>query len=43
MDEYKIKHIEEGLTQIEFPEFDKISSDAPVFFFFSQVIRSLWK
>ena len=32
MDEYKIKHIEEGLTQIEFPEFDKISSDAPVFY-----------
>ena len=32
MEEYKIKHIEEGLTQIEFPEFDKISSDAPVFY-----------
>lgn len=32
MDEYKIKHIEEGLTQIEFPEFDKVSSDAPVFY-----------
>ena len=31
MDEYKIKSIEEGLTKIEFPEFDKISSDAPVF------------
>ncbi|WP_407374545.1 tRNA (guanine(10)-N(2))-dimethyltransferase, partial [Methanobrevibacter sp.] len=32
MDEYKIKTIEEGLTRIEFPEFDKISSDAPVFY-----------
>jgi tRNA (guanine26-N2/guanine27-N2)-dimethyltransferase len=32
MEEYKIKHIEEGLTQIEFPEFDKVSSDAPVFY-----------
>ena len=32
MDEYKIKCIEEGLTKIEFPEFDKISSDAPVFY-----------
>ncbi|WP_298501387.1 tRNA (guanine(10)-N(2))-dimethyltransferase [uncultured Methanobrevibacter sp.] len=32
MDEYKIKTIEEGLTKIEFPEFDKISSDAPVFY-----------
>ncbi|WP_405270721.1 tRNA (guanine(10)-N(2))-dimethyltransferase [Methanobrevibacter sp.] len=32
MDEYKIKSIEEGLTKIEFPEFDKISSDAPVFY-----------
>ena len=32
MEEYKIKHIEEGLTKIEFPEFDKVSSDAPVFY-----------
>lgn len=32
MDEYKIKTIEEGLTKIQFPEFDKISSDAPVFY-----------
>ena len=24
MDEYKIKQIEEGLTKIEFPEFDKV-------------------
>lgn len=32
MDEYKIKCIEEGHTKIEFPEFDKISSDAPVFY-----------
>ena len=32
MDEYKTKTIEEGLTKIEFPEFDKISSDAPVFY-----------
>lgn len=32
MGEYKIKCIEEGLTKIEFPQFDKISSDAPVFY-----------
>ena len=32
MDEYKIISIEEGLTKIEFPEFDKVSSDAPVFY-----------
>lgn len=32
MDEYKIKTVEEGLTKIQFPEFDKISSDAPVFY-----------
>lgn len=32
MDEYKIKQIEEGLTKIEFPEFDKVSSEAPVFY-----------
>ena len=32
MDEYKIKSIEEGLTKIEFPQFDKISSEAPVFY-----------
>lgn len=32
MDEYKIKTVEEGLTKIQFPEFNKISSDAPVFY-----------
>ena len=32
MDKYKIEQIEEGLTKIEFPEFDKVSSDAPVFY-----------
>ena len=32
MDEYNIKTIEEGLTKIEFPEFDKVSSQAPVFY-----------
>ena len=32
MDEYNIKTIEEGLTKIQFPEFDKISSEAPVFY-----------
>lgn len=32
MNEYKIEQIEEGLTKIEFPEFDKVSSDAPVFY-----------
>ena len=32
MDEYKIRRIEEGLTKIEFPEFDKVSSEAPVFY-----------
>ena len=32
MEEYKIKTIEEGLTKIEFPEFEKISSAAPVFY-----------
>lgn len=32
MEEYKIKCIEEGLTKIEFPEFDKVSSAAPVFY-----------
>lgn len=32
MENYKIKRIEEGLTKIEFPEFDKVSSDAPVFY-----------
>ena len=32
MDEYKTKQIEEGLTKIEFPEFEKISSAAPVFY-----------
>ena len=32
MDEYNIKTIEEGLTKIEFPEFDKVSSQAPIFY-----------
>jgi tRNA (guanine26-N2/guanine27-N2)-dimethyltransferase len=32
MEEYKIKTIEEGLTKIEFPEFEKVSSQAPVFY-----------
>ena len=32
MEEYKTKIIEEGLTKIEFPEFDKVSSDVPVFY-----------
>ena len=32
MEEYKIKTIEEGLTKIEFPEFKKVSSAAPVFY-----------
>ena len=32
MDKYNIKSIEEGLTKIEFPEFDKVSSKAPVFY-----------
>ena len=32
MDEYKIISIEEGLTKIEFPEFEKVSSAAPVFY-----------
>jgi tRNA (guanine26-N2/guanine27-N2)-dimethyltransferase len=32
MEEYKIKSIEEGLTKIEFPEFEKVSSAAPVFY-----------
>ena len=30
MDEYKIVSIEEGLTKIEFPEYEKVSSAAPV-------------
>ena len=32
MDEYNIKTVKEGLTKIQFPEFDKISSEAPVFY-----------
>ena len=32
MDDYKIISIEEGLTKIEFPEYEKVSSDAPVFY-----------
>lgn len=32
MDKYKNRTIEEGLTKIQFPEFDKVSSDAPVFY-----------
>ena len=31
-DNYKIKSVEEGLCKIEFPEFDKVSSKAPVFY-----------
>ena len=30
--EYNIKCVNEGLTKIEFPEFDKVSSAAPVFY-----------
>ena len=32
LDDYKIITIEEGLTKIEFPEYEKVSSDAPVFY-----------
>ena len=32
MQDYKIKSIKEGLTKIEFPEFEKVSSQAPVFY-----------
>ena len=32
MEKYKIKSITEGLTKIEFPEFEKVSSQAPVFY-----------
>ena len=32
MDNYNIKSVEEGLCRIEFPEFDKVSSKAPVFY-----------
>ena len=32
MEDYKIKRVEEGMTKIEFPEFEKISSEAPVFY-----------
>lgn len=32
LDNYKLKTIEEGLTKIEFPEYEKVSSDAPVFY-----------
>lgn len=32
MDEYKIVTVEEGLTKIEFPEYEKVSSAAPVFY-----------
>ena len=32
LDDYKLKTIEEGLTKIEFPEYEKVSSDAPVFY-----------
>ena len=32
MDEYKIISVEEGLTKIEFPEYEKVSSAAPVFY-----------
>ena len=32
LDDYKLKTIEEGLTKIQFPEYEKVSSDAPVFY-----------
>ena len=32
MNEYKIIRVEEGLTKIEFPEYEKVSSAAPVFY-----------
>lgn len=32
LDEYELKTIEEGLTKIQFPEYEKVSSDAPVFY-----------
>ena len=32
LDDYKLKTIEEGTTKIEFPEYEKVSSDAPVFY-----------
>lgn len=32
LDDYKLKTIEEGTSKIEFPEYEKVSSDAPVFY-----------
>lgn len=32
LDDYKLKTIKEGLTEIQFPEYEKVSSDAPVFY-----------
>ena len=32
LDDYKLKTIEEGLTKIQFPEYEKVSADAPVFY-----------
>ena len=32
MDDYKLKTVEEGLTKIQFPEYEKVSADAPVFY-----------
>ena len=32
MDEYDLVTVEEGKTKIRFPEFDKVSSEAPVFY-----------
>ncbi len=32
LDKYNLKTIEEGHTKIQFPEYEKVSSDAPVFY-----------
>ena len=32
LDDYNLKTIEEGLTKIQFPEYEKVSADAPVFY-----------
>ena len=32
LQDYKLKTIEEGLTKIQFPEYEKVSADAPVFY-----------
>ena len=31
-DKENLKTVKEGLTEVKFPEFDKVSSDAPVFY-----------